>query len=245
MKRILVGLTALLLAGRVEAQSAATVGAPLRPGEVALHIVARGETTSRADRITLSVSVNGRGPTLAEARTAADAGVARLISALAAAGVDRAAITTSGNRIGIASPLVMFEPAAPNEGGSHPAPRRATTTLQVIVSDRATLDRATQVIAAQDSASAATPTPTLRDDAPARRTAVAAALDHARRTADDYAAPLGLRVARVAAVSNGAGIADGVEELTEAFSQLQGRDKAPDTVTTRATAVVDFVLAPR
>ncbi len=247
MKRILVGLTALLLAGHVNAQTAAALVAPLHSGEVALHIAARGEVTTRADRISVAVTVTGRGPTVPEARAAADAAAARLTTALTAVGVDRAAITqtSAGSKPGSSNPFNAVAAMMGGGDGGHPAARTAVTTMQVAVPDRAMLDRVTQVVAAHDDASAATPKPMLRDEAAAYRGAVSVAVTKARQDADDYAAALGLKVIRVAAVSNSGGLADGIEVFTTIVAQFQDKGSTPDTVTTAATATVDFVLGPR
>ncbi|WP_375380700.1 SIMPL domain-containing protein [uncultured Sphingomonas sp.] len=249
--RRMIGLAALLLAGQSTAQSAAAPGAPLRPGEIALHIVARGEVTTRADRITLSVSVNGGGRTLPEARASADAGVARLTAALISVGVDRASIVAPvGTRLSFDDPIersaAMVQALADgNISGGRVAQRTTATTLRVTVPDRATLDRAMQVMAAQEGVSSPTPKPMLRDEAAARHAAVAAAMARARHDADDYAEPLGLKVTRITAVANSTGLVDGGEVFTRIVNEFQDKTAEPDAVTTRATAAVDFVLAPR
>lgn len=117
--------------------------------------------------------------------------------------------------------------------------------LQVTVSDGAGFDRVMQVLGTQDQAQVGMPAPSLRDDTAARRAAVLAATRRAQADASDYAAALGVQVVRITAASNAAGLTDGFETIAQSFRDGQDKTQAPDVVVTRATAVVDFVLASR
>lgn len=218
--------------------------AAVAPGETALHIVAHGETETRADRIELPVTVSGRGPTAASARAEAEANATTLVSALIAAGIDRTAITRSPAAVRVVPfiPPVIVAPGVPA------APRTPVVTqtalVRLVLPNGGVLERARQVVAGQEQAQAGTAAPSLVDDAAARRAAAKDALAHARREADDYAAALGLHIVRVVAVSNAAGIGDGLDVLVQQFRDLGDRNKAPDTIVTRATAAVDYAMAP-
>jgi uncharacterized protein YggE len=218
-------------------------GTPLRPGELALHIVARGEVSSRADRVSLPVTVTGRGPTAAAARDAVQAGVAQVTAALVAAGIGRSSITAqppAADRM--ASFAALVGPAASATGPARAPSRSETIAMQVIITDPAAMDRVMQALAGQEQAQAGTPVPGLADEAAARRAAAKDAVGQARRDADDYAAALGMRVVRVIAASNAAGLGDGLESLVQQFRDLDAKGKASDKVITRATAVVDFAV---
>ena len=239
----LIGSMAIIAVGQAGARAQ---GPGLRSGEVPLHIVARGETTSRADRIVVPVTVTGRGSTVAEARASAEATAAQVQAALVAAGVDRAAITvqpSGGGRVSMFDPMRLAATMAGNTAGHVPS-HTDTVSMQVTATDRVGLDRVTRALANQEQAQAGTPVASLRDEATARRAAVAAAVARARQDADDYAAALGMRVVRVTSASNAAGLTDGIEAVAQSFRDLENRDRAPDTVVTRATSVVDYALAP-
>ena len=242
--RNVIGVVLVIAAAPTAAQVPA---AAIAPGETALHIVAHGETETRADRIELPVTVSGRGPTAAAARSEAEANAAKLVTALVAAGIDRAAIT----RLPAAARATPFIPpviVAPSVQGGPVTPRTPvvtqTASIRLVLPNGGALERARQVVAGQEQAQTGTAIPSLVDDASARRAAAKDALGHARREADDYAAPLGLRVIRVVAVSNAAGIGDGLDVLAQQFRDLGDRNKPTDTVVTRATAAVDYALAP-
>lgn len=248
MKRLL----ALALLAAATPASAQTDVVRLAPGEIPLHIVAQGRAVNPADRLILTVPITATGTSATEARTAAARTVARVTAALTAQGVPAAAIT-----VGAGSSQTGF---AGNEedGDEMPAaalaamalagassPHRVTTMMQVGIDHLAALPRVERALDAIDQPAAAAPTLLLRDDAAARRAAIADAVAQARQQADAYAAALGLRVVRVLAIGNRP--ASGADPLAgwTLYASLLGARGTDRTVETRARVEIDYALAPR
>ncbi|MBC9034664.1 SIMPL domain-containing protein [Sphingomonas sp. JC676] len=219
-------------------------------GETVFHIAAEGRTRTRADDITLIVSVTGSGDTAEASRRAAAAKLETLTKALVAAGVDRGSITVSNVRqpfgfVGNEA-YVSENVELPNVTMDVPAPRakRSSAMLQIKLSDPARIEAVRAVLDSQGEAMSLPPLLSLKNDSTARRAAATDALARARAEADIYASALGLRVAGIAQLSNFASNPGEDPNYIQTMLAMQMGD--PDNeVVTRARVTVDFILAPR
>lgn len=248
MKTIWAGAAMLTAFCGSEALAQGTVRA-VTAGETVLHIVAEGRARTRADEITIVVSVGASGDTAEAARAATVAKVDALTKALVAVGIDSGSITVSSLR----QPFGFVGNEAITEEGvtsitAMTAPRgkrSASSMVQIKLSDPARIKSVTAVLDGRDEAMSLPPALALKDDGAARRTAATDALSRARAEADTYASALGLRVAGIAQVSNFAAVNAGEEpNYVQMMMAMQVGDPGNDVVT-RVRVTVDFILTSR
>jgi len=259
---IALALAAPVLAGDAIAQAVST--APLAANEVLLELSATGNVTTRADLVTVQIQINAQGATEEEARREAEAQVRRVTQVarglgVAAADIDAGEISAMPVMDMMAADMnamVMTENSVETDvtGSSidtNMAMDSSTANAAAMIEIRLrSVDRLEALTRALDEAGVtAFPTPAyaLADPAAARREARARALAAARADAEAYAAALGLRVVRVARVSERVGM-DFFSMMTNETmmrrSMNGGAQTEPDIQTTMIVGV-DYVLAPR
>lgn len=259
---IALALAVSVLTGDAIAQAVTT--APLGPNEVLLELSATGAVTTRADLVTIQVQVNASGATEAEARREAESQIRRITQVARGAGIAASDVeaeeisampvmdmmTTDMNAMDVMENSVSIDTmeastdANMSMGGST-ASAAAMVTIQLRSVDR--LEALTRALDEAGLSAIPMPTYALADPAAPRREARSRALAAARTDAAAYAAALGLRVVRVARVSERVG--------TDFFSMMMnegamrrsmngGAQNEPDIETTMIVGV-DYVLAPR
>jgi uncharacterized protein YggE len=226
---------------------AQTASSALAPEETLLQVAATGIARSPADKITLTVSVDGRGETTAAAREAAQSKLQRLRDALAEKGIDRAATTVSPisvPRFSLNSPPVVT--VGGNPGPTRTKPTSASANVQIVVSSIAEKDTVLAVLESQDLTSFRSPQIELRDNSKARVIAAADAIAKAKADADVYASSVGLRLGRILKVSNHGDISiDGLDfEALSRNSRMTG-DVDSGEVETRVRVWIDFAMVAR
>jgi len=259
---IALALAVPVLAGDAIAQAVST--APLAADEVLLELSANGSVTTRADLVTVQVQVNAQAATEDEARRAAEAQVRRVTQIARGAGVAAADVEA-----GEISAMPMMDMMATEMNAmdmtvntmdmamtedstvTNMATGESTANAAVMVEIRLrNVDRLEALTRALDEAGLPvipTPSYALADPAGPRRQARANALAVARADAEAYAAALGLRVVRVARVSERVGMDFFSMMMNESMlrrSMNGGAQTEPDIETTMIVGV-DYVLAPR
>jgi uncharacterized protein len=263
----LAAAAALGLAAPVGAQTGMAASAQLAPGEVLLHISARG--TVPADYATVETSLSAQAPSKEEAEALLREIEQGTVSALAQVGIDRSRIEIGEAKLQDYEDYdwaasAMDDAAAAAEEAADAAVAEAeaiaevvdvpyeeqlvtrwnaTSTMTVTVDDLAKLDQVLQ--AAPGDVGAPRPRFRFRDEARSERLAIANALAEARADAEAYADALGYRVVRIVAVSN-----QGAEFDAQGFFQtLVGIDTLSREWTVfgskTAPIAVDFVIAPQ
>jgi uncharacterized protein YggE len=258
---IALALAVPVLAGDAIAQAVST--APLAPNEVLLELSSTGSVTTRADLVTVQVQINAQAATEEEARRAAEAQVRRVTQVARGAGV--AAADVEAGEVS-AMPMMDMMAADMNamvmtENTVDMDMTEASTDTNMVMDSTANaavmveirlrnVDRLEALTRALDDAGLPVipiPVYALADPAAPRREARSRALAAARADAEAYAAALGLRVVRVARVSERVG--------TDFFSMMMnegmmrrsmngGAQNEPDIETSMIVGV-DYVLAPR
>ncbi|EMD82320.1 SIMPL domain-containing protein [Pacificimonas flava] len=199
--RSLAGLAALVLASAAVGSYPASAQAPvLAQGETLLQLSAEGRSDAVPDLAIMSAGVVTAGETVAAAMAANNAAAARIVAEAKAGGVEDRDVQTQ--RINV-SPRFAGEDGgarAPRVPGDDP-PRItgyvASNAVEIRIRD---LDRASALIGEVFAAGANSvngPDFVLQDDEEAARDARADAIATLRAEAEDYAAALGKRVARI------------------------------------------------
>jgi uncharacterized protein len=252
MTGLALALAAPALAGDVVVQAVTTQ--PLAANEVLLEINATGSVTSPADLVTLQVMVSASGETEQQARSAAEAQIARIVAAARAAGIAPADIETG--EIGTNGDMMMMnamtmdtnmagDPADMSNDMSMMAPiSNASATVELRLRNVARLDGLSRALS--EAGAYAMPVYSLADASGPRREARTRALAAARADAEAYAAALGLRVVRIVRVTERGGVDFFSMMMNEGAMRrsLGGMQNEPDIETTMSLGV-DFALAPR
>ncbi|WP_340316705.1 SIMPL domain-containing protein [Rhizorhabdus argentea] len=200
-------LAVMVAVGISQSLAAQTVmPTPLASGEVLLQIVAHGSNRSPADFVLMTVPIWVSADDATAARMSNQAKIDRLKKLLVASGVDAADLTLvkpGAARMG----FIGNEQLAGGEGAPLSMVQRlqqktAYSALQIKLSDVSKLSRVTDILDAENEAMVADPVLRLKDDRGAKRAAIADAATRARFDADNYAAAFGLRVIRIARISD-------------------------------------------
>ncbi len=260
MRLIIAGLTLALAASAPLAAStqAPVATAPLAPGEVLVEINALGIVSTRADRATLLLTVNGNGETEAQARAEAGRRMSELRTLLRQQGVADADIRAlpvtsyATDSMAMANAMdAMIDSNVMVEEEPEPTPS-ATAAASVEIMFR-NVDRVPAIqaeLAQRGFFSIQGPVYALADDNAPRRRARAQALQNARADAESYAAALDMRIVRVVRVTERLGLdllgmmASESQAVFNLFSAAGMRPTGPD-VQTMVTVGVDYALAPR
>ncbi len=240
----LVRLAAALLAAAAPVAAAAqNARLELRPGETLLEVQATGTHFSRPDIMRFEAGVVTTGPT-ARAASQANAELAeRLVEALRAAGIAARDMRTSSLRV--TARFDERQQRTTDELEPRIVGYVARNTLEVRIRD---LSRASAILDALIAAGANEvrgPSFMLSDEGPARRSARQRAIAAAREEAEDYAAALGMGVARVLRVSERSASLGGENYITVRGSRLSGTPVEPGEVETKVEVWVDYALTPR
>lgn len=235
---------AMILAASVLATAAPTLAqtavTPLAPGETLLEVNATGDVKGVPDVAEFSTSVTSDGAT-AQAALAANSKVAqRLVGAVREAGVTDADVRTSDVSVG-----PRFRLDKDGDETDEITGYRASNRLTVKVRD---VDAAPRVIDALIGAGATGlngPSFDFNDDAPLKTKARADAVFQADRQARDYAAALGLRVARVLRISErSARNAGGSDIVVTGYANGPARAPVkPGEQLVTVTVWIDYALA--
>lgn len=267
MRLTILGLSLALTASAplvATAQAPVTVQ-PLAQGEVLVEINALGVVTTRADRATLTFSIQGSGDTDADAVRQVEGSVRNLRQELRSLGIADADIriqpavaratrgmTDVTDDMSFNGTVAMVEENMADTNAMMSATSFASAAVEITIRN---VDRAHEVRAVAIQQSGVTilrsPAYALADDSVPRRQARAQALQKARADAEAYAVALNMRVVRVARVSERLGfdmfgmMISEPRALANLYSPAALRNNGGPDVQTMVTVGVDFVLAPQ
>ncbi|MBX3561819.1 MAG: SIMPL domain-containing protein [Sphingomonas sp.] len=226
--------------------------APLAPGEVLLEMSVTGTSRVRAESARILVTVNARGASPVEARTAVEAMVQQVVGIAESAGVAAADIRPArrsgpvgfvGNEAFPDDETQLAMIAAQAQQGRNFASR----VLEVVIRAPERADRVRAALEEAGVGMVSAPIYRADDEGAARRAARADALAKARADAEAYAASIGMRVARIVRISERMG-AEGVGWTVFAtmMRQAAGNEAVEGSeVETQVHLAVDFALAAR
>jgi uncharacterized protein YggE len=222
---------------------------PLAANEVLFEAGGVGFVTTRADLATITVTVSSHGTSMAEARRANQAEVARVVAAARRAGVPADAIETGQGR-----PLLIAMAMADAAAQTVNVARTGEQAHSVVTIRLRDLDRAPEVRAALQAAgtnAVSDPLYSLTDQSRARHLAQAQALAAARADAEAHASRRNMRVARLVRVTERIGtdifaLAFNNAALFRNFGPPPNPDRQtqPDILTFLMLGA-DYALAPR
>lgn len=264
MRLIVIGLTlALAASAPLAATAQAPVStAPLAPGQVLLELNATGSVVTRADSVTLVIRAAGEGATVQEANEAAQREAARI------AGVARANAGAGASvEIGTEQTLPAYEAAemaamdamnaavaemnemAMDEnsmGMEMPQRMHAAVPVTVRLRDISRVEALRQALfSSAVTTLASEPVYALADPASAQREARTRAIAAARSEAESYANALGMRVVRIARVTERLGFDFAAMIMGEQRMRRQFEENHSPDIETSVSIGVDFALAPR
>ena len=175
---------------------------PLAAGEELIETGGVGLVTMRADLATIVVTVSSGGASMAEARRANQAEVARVVAAASGAGVPADAIETRpGDPVSLLIAMATADMAVRAMDVSQTGEQQAHSVVTIRLHD---IDRAPEVRAvlqATGSNAVSAPLYSLTDQRRARHQAQAQALAAARADAEALASQRNMRVARLVRVT--------------------------------------------
>lgn len=226
------------------AVAAQQVPITLAPGEVLLNVEEEGVHKVRPDLMEISAGVVTTGASAKGALAANNVLAQRLLDTIRAQGVAPTDVQTRELEV-----RPQFDRR--NDDSDDGPPRRitgyvATNKLSVRLRD---LGRASDIVSALFEAGANTvsgPHFGVADEEPALRDARGAAVAAARREAEDYAAALNMRIARVLRVSErGRFDVDDGQAIVVTGSRIPRTPLVPGEITVRLTVWIDYALVPR
>ena len=211
-----------------------------RLGTLPLVISATGSARTPADKITIFATANETADTTAAARARVAEKIARLRSALAAAGLPATAIKEFGAPFGFIGNAADDEdegPKLPSKG------HMASSLLQVVVDNPGAYSAVRKTIADQGLALTMPASFELKDDRAAHAAAVADAIKKARAEAALYASELGYRVAMITEVKNTIPPGPPIEAMSNIIDMMRASQagEAHDVVT-EAQVTISFVV---
>jgi uncharacterized protein len=253
------GLAALLAL----APAASAQGPALAPGEVLLELSSFGRARTAPDRLEVEGSLYASGDTAEAARRDIDALIRRLRGQLRALGLSDADISIGDpvqnpeyqsadgyNTMGMLESN-SFDVIEQGSGSRY----SYTASLTVRTRNVALAPRIEQVLSGASVLLVDGARYTLSDPVAARRAARADAIARARAQADDYAAGLNMRVARLVRISERSGpsfmemmmggISGGDAGMAALQREMVENPDSAEGVNTIAFLGVDFALAPR
>jgi uncharacterized protein len=237
--RMVIGTAAALLAwvGVAGAQPADTV---LRPGETLLEVQAEGVHRGRPDVMAVTAAVVTTGRTAAEALANNNEAAERVLARIRGLGVAPADIRT--RNFGV-------RPQYAEERNRDEEPRIVGYTARNAVELRLRdLGRAGAIISAAFEAGANQvegPRFSLSDDRPAVLAAQRDAVRLALEEAENYAAALGMRVARIVRASERGRSSRDDTSILVSGSRVTAVPVEPGEIETEVRLWVDFALVPR
>lgn len=218
----------------------------LQPGEVLLEVAAQGSARAVPDILTVSIGVEDDGETAAEAMSANAAQANRLIAVVRAAGIAATDAKTADLRV-----KPRFASVDGRRDSDEIVGYRATNKLEIILRD---VTRAPAIIDALFKAGATDLDDISFDFADKRglqSRARADAVAQARLQAEQYAAALGLKVARIVRVSERSAYSGetsgtyltGTQTLENLVSTLP--QVIPGEQALNVRVWIDFAIAPK
>lgn len=248
MRLVGVGAAAAAAALSLSAGTACAQPIPvsLAPGEVLLAVDEEGVYKVRPDLMDLSAGVVTTGRTARAALAENNMLARRLLDAIRGQGVAPADVRTQ--ELEVRPELDRSRSQASDDSG--PPPRItgyvATNRLTVRLRD---LSRAPDIVSAPFEAGANSvdgPHFGIADDTPALRAARAAAIAAARREAEDYAAALNMRIARVLRVSERGNLdLENSDVIIITGSRVLPTPLVPGEISAKIQVWVDYALVPR
>jgi uncharacterized protein len=242
--RLVVGFCLAVLATAAAAQNAPLV---LQPGETLLEVEAEGTHRARPDVMTMTAGVVTTGNTASAALGENSRVANRLIETVRARGIEARDVRTTRLRV-----QPVFERPRPGQADEVEEERRivgylATNNVELRLRD---LTRASELLDAFLQAGANNvegPRFSLSEERPAILAAQREAVRLAREEAENYAAALGMRIARVLRVSDRGRQSNDSEQyvLVTGSRITAGPPVEPGELETRVRVWVDFALAPQ
>jgi hypothetical protein len=241
-------LSAILLLGLLVVPAAAgaqSIPISLAPGEVLLKVEAEGQARSRPDVMSVTAGVVTTGRTAKAALAANNLLANRLLDAVRAQGVAPRDVRTDELSV-----KPQFDKSDEDRASSEDrAPRIvgyiATNNVNLTLRD---LGKAPDIVDALFEAGANSvrgPNFSLSDPAPAQHEARRDAVAAARAQADEYAAALGMRVARVLRLSErGDFDEENGNYITVTGSRIPRAPLEPGEITTRIRVWIDYAMVP-
>lgn len=214
----------------------------LQPGETLLEVQSVGEVSGMPDRASFTAAVDTQGSTPAAAMEANAAASARLAAAARKAGVEAAALRTSN---------LSVQPRYRQDRNGNPGDEvigyRATSRFLLHKMPLAVAEKAVAALIDAGATELQGPDFAFADEAPLVRASRADAIRKAQQQAEDYAAALNLRVARVLRVSERASSGGAGQEIVVTGAR---RGKvlpvlAPGEQAITTQVWIDFALTPR
>lgn len=234
---------AAVLAVAAASAAAQNAALELRPGETLLEVDATGTHASRPDVMRFEAGVVTTGRTAREASEANAALTRRLVDALRGAGIAASDVRTSNLSL-----LARFNDRD-QRSSEELEPRIvgyvARNSLEVRVRDVSRASAVLDSLVAAGGNEVRGPYFSLADDTPARRSARQQAVAAARAEAEDYAAALGMRIARVLRVSERSGRVGEGSPIVVTGSRIAGTPIEPGEIETEVRVWIDYALAPR
>ena len=235
-------VVAAAIAAAAPAAAAELATAPLAPNEVLLEIVSTGEAHNRADKVTIQALVSARAATPVEARRQLDARVDRVQAAALNAGAGAADITVEHpQRLGFMGNEALAATVELPQAQALPE----TAQIEIRIRDPNRYAALRDALEAAGAATVTRPTFALSNVGPAREQAKGDALLKGRAEAEAYARSLGMRVVRIARVSEHvAGDMTSPEMVENMMKSLNGGESSDGDVKTMVNVEMDFVLGP-
>lgn len=214
----------------------------LAPGEVLLEVNAAARVTSPASSAILTVSLNGRGPTAADARAELRREVERVTAASRAAGAAAADVREVGMRSGN-----TFDGGMGTGSGNR---FWANTQVEIRLRNASAAPGLYRMLNPAMEGLPQAIFYEVEDDSAPRRQARDLALRNARTDAESYAAAANMRIVRVLRVTERLGLDTLGMAITESNTALRtmmdwSRTTSRPEVQTYSILGVDYVLAPR
>lgn len=239
--RLVTAAAVALAAPPAAAQPVVTLSA----GETLLEVQVQGEAKSRPDMMTVNAGAVTTGGSAQEAMRANAALTARMIEVIRRSGIEARDVRTREMRV-----FPRFQEGERDRAEREGRPPRitgyvASNQLEVRFRD---LTRAAEIMDSLFAAGANEvngPSFSLQDPAPAQRAAEQDAVRKARAEADNYAAALGKRVARVLRVSERQSWDRGAGDAIVVTGSRMAPAIEPGEVTTSMSVYVDFALVDR
>jgi uncharacterized protein YggE len=224
--------------------------APLAVHEVLLEIQATGRTESTPNLARFAIPLMARAATMAQARSNNDALAQRATAAARNLGI--AAEDIQIGRPGGAMGLIGNEAYAPaTEGDGTPSTPAAQTgfdlrVMEIVVRDPSRYEQLRSALEQAGVSVVPPPSYELANDSAARRIALQDALSKAHADAENIAAAMSMRVARILRVSERTGQNDVGWSVEAAMRQAYGLNTSNRPVAATEVRInVDFALAPR
>lgn len=254
VKKLTSFAVASMVAGSPLATTAQTsVSLPLGPGEVLVRLQAAGKDSKIADKISIGCTVSASGDDLKTARKELSDKKAKVSSALKSSGIKDDAIYTVPTwqgKAGMVASAMAVAAAADGEDSDGEISEQQEYKIRLSSVDQ--IGPVSDALTDASCARTSGPDFELADKPAAKIRATDAALTEAKKSADLYAARLGLKVLRVTRVEEGGGPFSDMmgpefqQMMAMAMSKIGSlSDDDPRLVSTSQSIVVEFLMGPK